>query len=155
MNFKISALPAALFQPLFGQPEAVLEARGARRVVADRSPGFPCRVSLRDAAIGEPVLLVNYAHLPVASPYQSRYAVYVRERASEAHPEVNEVPEQLRRRLLSVRAFDGAGMLLDADVVEGEQLESSIERLLGDPRAAYLHLHNAKPGCYAARVDRA
>jgi hypothetical protein len=155
MNFRISALPASAFQALFGQPDAVLAAHGARRVIADRSPGFPCRVSLRDAAPGEAVLLVNYTHLPVDSPYHSRYAVYVREHAQQAQPAVNEVPEQLRLRLLSVRAFDAAGTLLDADVVEGRQLESLIERLLEMPDAAYLHVHNAKPGCYAARIDRA
>lgn len=155
MNFRISALPVAAFQPLFGEPDAVLEAHGARRVIADRSPGFPCRVSLQDAAPGEAVLLVNYTHLPVDSPYHSRYAVYVREHAQQAQPAVNQVPEQLRLRLLSVRAFDAAGMLLDADVIDGHQLEGAIERLFGTAGAAYLHVHNAKPGCYAARVDRA
>jgi len=32
---------------------------------------------------------------------------------------------------------------------------SSIAWLLGDPRADYLHVHYARPGCYAARIDRA
>ena len=61
----------------------------------------------------------------------------------------------LRRRLLSVRAFDDAGMMLDADITEGTELEALIERLLANDAAAYLHVHFAKRGCYAARIERA
>ena len=45
--------------------------------------------------------------------------------------------------------------MVDRDLVEGAKLEATIERLFGNPRAAYLHLHYAAPGCYAARVERA
>lgn len=155
MNFQISALPLAPFAPLFGLPDAELRARNAERRVVDQHPGFPCRVSLRDAEMGETVLLLNYEHQPAETPYRASHAIFVREGATEARPEPGEVPQVLRLRLLSVRAFDQRGMLLDADVVEGCILEPVIERLLARPDAAYLHLHNAKPGCYAARVDRA
>ena len=64
------------------------------------------------------------------------------------------IPEQLAIRLLSVRAFDGDGMMIDADVVEGTGLEPLIERMFADGRVAYLHVHNARRGCFAARVDR-
>jgi hypothetical protein len=155
MAFQISGLPAAQFAPLMTMTEAELAAHGARRVVADRRPGFPCRVSLCDAEPGESVLLLNHEHLPAAGPYRSRHAIYVRERAREARLQIDEVPESLRIRLLSVRAFDAAGMMLDADVVDGSGLETLIERLFEAAAARYLHVHNAKPGCYAARVDRA
>jgi hypothetical protein len=75
VNFRISALPAEPFEHLFGRSEQELAAQAVRRVVADRSPGFPCRVSLQDAVVGEPVLLVNHEHLPEDSPYRSRYAI--------------------------------------------------------------------------------
>ncbi len=65
------------------------------------------------------------------------------------------MPEQLRRRLLSVRAFDKDDMLTGADVVDGQALEGLIDRLFADPEAAYLHVHFARHGCYAARVERA
>jgi hypothetical protein len=155
MSFRITGLPAALYAPLFALPDAELAARGALRRVADRSPGFPCRVSLADAAPGETVLLVHHEHQPAPTPYRAGHAVYVRAGAEEARPAPGEVPEALRRRLLSVRAFDGAGMMVDADVVDGRAVEPVIARLLADPAVAYLHLHNAKPGCWAARVDRA
>jgi hypothetical protein len=155
MSFRISGLRAAEFSPLFGLTDAQLAAHHACRVVADRHPGFPCRVSLVDAQPGERLLLVNYEHLPVSGPYRSRYAIYVRENASEAQLGVNEIPEVLRNRLLSLRAFSAAGMLLDADVAESAALAGALERLLAPPEVAYLHVHNARPGCFAARVDRA
>jgi hypothetical protein len=154
MSFQISGLKFAQFAHLVGLPEEELAAHNARRVVADRHPGFPCRVSLVDAQPGETLLLLNYEHLPVDSPYRARYAIYVRERARDAQPAVNEIPPVLRERLLSVRAFSARGMLLDADVAAGAALAPAIERLLAPPDVAYLHLHNARPGCYAARVDR-
>jgi hypothetical protein len=155
MNFQISGLPVAPFAPLFGLSDAELAKHAIVRHTADKSPGFPCRVSLRDAAPGETLLLLNYEHLAVASPYRSSHAIYVREHAEEAHVAVNEVPEVLRRRLLSLRAFDKQGMMLDADVADGRDIEPLIERMLELREVDYLHVHNAKPGCFAARVDRA
>ena len=155
MHFRISGLPLAPFAPLFGLPEEALAAHGAVRRIADCKPGYPCRVSLRDADVGESLLLLNWEHQPLATPYRASHAVYVREGAQPVTPAIDEVPELLRLRLLSVRSFDALGFMLDADVVHGREVESGIGRLLDDPRAAYLHLHNAKPGCYAARVDRA
>lgn len=155
MSFQISALPLEAFQPLFGLSDAELAGRGAVRRIVDRSPGFPCRVSLEDAAPGEAVLLVNYEHQPARTPYRSSHAIFVREGATQARPAVGEVPEVLRRRLLSVRAFDANGMMIDADVVDGLELETLIERMFASAEVACLHVHNARPGCYAARVNRA
>jgi hypothetical protein len=154
MSFQVSGLSGAQFAPLFGLSDAELSQRDIVRRTADTSPGFPCRVSLVDAAPGETLLLLNFEHLAVASPYRSRHAIYVREYAQEARVPVGVVPEVLGRRLLSVRAFDGRGMMLDADVVEGTAVAAVFERMLEGPGVEYLHVHNAKPGCFAARVDR-
>ena len=118
------------------------------------NPGYPCRVSLKDVEIGETVLLMNYEHLPGASPYRSSHAIYVQESASQAVVEQNAIPGMLRDRLLSVRSFDGAGMMIDADVVDGHQLEPVIDRMLSNESVDFLHLHNARRGCFLARVDR-
>jgi hypothetical protein len=154
VDFQISALPAEPFRSLFALSDAELAARGARWQVV--SAGTPCRVSLEDAAIGETVLLLPYEHQAAAgSPYRSAGAIFVRPDVPEARPAVNEVPESVRRRLLSVRAYDSEGMMIDADVAEGRVLEDAIARFFADPQVAYLHLHNARPGCYNCRVDRA
>jgi len=154
MSFQVSGLSGAQFAPLFGLSDAELAKRDIVRHTADKSPGFPCRVSLVDAAPGEALLLLNFEHLAVASPYRSRHAIYVREYAEDARVAVDVVPEVLRRRLLSLRGFDGRGMLVDADVVDGREVEGVIERMLGMREVEYVHVHNAKPGCFAARVDR-
>lgn len=154
MDFQISALSVDQFSDLFGQDKETLAKQGVERVIVDGKPGYPCRVSLQDAEIGEKVLLLNFEHQPAPTPYRSSHAIYVRERAEQATPGRNEVPEMFRHRLLSVRAFDASGRIIDADVVDGECLESSIERMLENESTDYLHIHNAKLGCYAAKVQR-
>jgi hypothetical protein len=155
MDFRISGLPVTQFLPLFGMAEPGLTAQGVIRCIADHYPGFPCRVSLRDAAVGDSVLLLNYEHLSVSGPYRSRHAIYVREYAVESRPAVNQVPDALRIRLMSVRAFDNGGLMVDADVVQGTSVDQVISRYLDHPQVAYLHVHNAKRGCFAARAQRA
>jgi hypothetical protein len=155
MNFQVKGLERAQFAELIGLSAAELTARNVRRVVADRHPGFPCRVSLVDAQPGESLLLMNYEHLPLASPYRASHAIYVRENASDVRLAVNEIPPVLRTRLLSLRAYSEDGMMLDAEVAEGAQLAPVIERMLSDEAVAFLHVHNARPGCYAARIERA
>jgi hypothetical protein len=154
MSFVIHALPAAAFAPLFALSPDELAARGGVLRVADRCPGFPCRVSLRDAEVGETVVLVHYEHQRASSPFRASHAIYVRRNAIEARIEPGRIPELLHARLLSVRAFDDAGMMVDADVVEGHSLAPMLDRMLSSRDVAYVHLHFAKPGCYAARVDR-
>jgi hypothetical protein len=154
MGFQITALNADKFSHLFGLDDESLARHGARRMTVDVKPGYPCRVTLEDAEPGESVLLVNYEHLAVNTPYRSAHAVFVREGATTCPPITNRIPVQLTIRLLSIRAFDANGMMVDADVVHGEESEPLIRRLLDDPRVDFLHIHNAKPGCYAARVDR-
>jgi len=153
MSFRITGLPAEPFTHLFSLSDEELAARGAVRLIADEKPGYPCRVSLTDAESGQHLVLTHYEHHPVASPFRSSYAIYVRE-GETTYDEIDAVPEQLRSRLLSVRAFDEKAMLVGADVVDGGELEDAIARLFVDGRTAYLHVHFAKPGCYAARVDR-
>ena len=155
MAFRITGLSPEPFQSLFGLSDAELARHGALRRIVDRKPGYPDRIELRDAEIGESVLLVNYTHLPIETPFRSSYAIYVREGAHSRYDRVNEVPEQFRSRVLSLRAFDENDMLHDADIVEGAAAESLITRLLSSPETAYIHAHYAKYGCFAARIDRA
>ena len=154
MSFQISALSIDRFSHLFGQDRETLAKKGVKRMVADNKPGYPCRVSLQDAEVGEKVLLMNYEHQPMPTPFRSSHAIFVRESASQTIPNKNEIPKMFRHRLLSVRAFDKSGMMVDADVIDGERLESLIERMLENKSADYLHIHNAKLGCYAALVER-
>jgi hypothetical protein len=154
MDFRITGLDPKPFEPLFSMTDAELSRRRALRRVVDSRPGAPCRVALEDAAPGSDVILLNYEHLPVESPYRASHAIYV-SAARRPFDAVNVVPQALRDRLLSVRAFDAQGSMLDADIAEGAVVEPLIERLLALPSAAYLHAHFARRGCFAARIDRA
>jgi len=151
MSFRITGLPAEPFAHLFAMSDAELANHAAVREIA--AGRYPCRISLTDAEPGDTLILVNHLHQPANSPYRSRHAIYVRE-GETTYDAIDAVPDQLRRRSLSVRGFDDAGMITDADLVEGTLLEGLVERFLGNSRTSYLHVHFAKPGCYAARVDR-
>lgn len=155
MSFRVSGLDPAPFSHLFGLSEEHLAAQGAQRFVADAKPGFPDRVELRDVEPGEAVLLLNYEHQPAATPYRSRHAIFVREGAGPPFSGVNIIPEVMKTRPISLRAFNAAGEMVDADQVDGADLEPLIERFFGDPTVDYLHAHYAKRGCFAARIDRA
>jgi hypothetical protein len=154
MSFRIKGLPAKSFDHLFALSDEELTKQGAvRRIADDRKPGYPCRVSLADSKPGDELLLVNYEHLPVDSPYRMRFAIFVR-KGDETYDKVDEVPEQLRKRTLAVRAFDGKGMMVGFELIDGRELQAAIGKLFKQPNAEYLHIHYAAPGCYAARVDR-
>jgi len=153
-GFAIAGLDPAPFVPLYGLSDAELAARSVVRMTADAKPGFPCRVTLADAEPGETLLLLNHEYQPAATPYRGRHAIFVREGAAEAARFVDVVPEQLATRLLSVRAFDADDMMVDGEVIEGRLLADLIERWFADSAVAYLHVHNARRGCFAARVDR-
>ena len=155
MSFQISPLPKTHFEHFFSLPAEQLVLLQARRVIATEKPGFPCRVSLADAEIGEEVLLVHYEHQSANTPFKASHAVFVRPNAGQANLNRNEVPELLRSRILSLRGFDETGMLVAAELASGEIVESAIETIFKNSSVTYLHLHFAKPGCYAARVDRA
>lgn len=154
MSFCISGLPAEEFCHLYGLSDDELARHGARRVVADAKPGFPDRVELCDAEPGQTLLLLNYVHQPADNPYRASHAIFVREGAGTRFDANDVVPECLRARMISIRAFDSQHMMLDADVVDGHEIEMAIQRLFENPDIAYLHAHYAKRGCYAARVDR-
>ena len=155
MTFQISPLKLADFQALFSQTTEALAAQSILRVTADRPNAFPCRVSLQDADPGETLLLLTYEHQPALTPYRDTHAIYVRETAAESHPAPGEIPEVLRRRTLSLRGFTETGLMRGADLTEGKQIASALETMFANPEIAYIHIHNAKHGCYAARADRA
>jgi hypothetical protein len=153
-SFRITGLPPDSFRPLFLLSDAELRRVGARRVFADDAR-MPCRVSMAHAEMGEELLLLNYEHQPANTPYRSTHAIYVRKAAERAYDAVNSVPNVLSSRLLAIRAFDASHMMIDAEVSEGVVAAQIFERFLVNPNTSYLQVHNARRGCYAARVERA
>jgi hypothetical protein len=155
MSFRITGLSPEPFRLLYGLSDEELALRGVKRYVADHTPGFPDRVEMRDADVGETLLLLNHVCQPANTPYRASHAIFVREGALNTYDRIDEVPEVMRTRLLSMRAYDALGMMLDADVVDGRQIEAVINRFFLSSQVAYIHAHNAKRGCYSGRIDRA
>ncbi len=155
MPFRYRGLPFAPFEPLVRMSDAELQSLGARRMIVDETPGFPCRVTLEDAAPGERVLLLSYAHQTADSPYRAAGPVFVRENVRATYDSEETPPVFRTGRLLSARAYDSAGMMVDADVSGADEIESLLARLFARDDADYVHVHYAKRGCFAARVERA
>ena len=155
MNYQLRGLEPAMFEQFFALDEATLAERGMRWMRVDKPVGFPCRISLEDAPVGEDVLLLPFTHQDSRSPYRASGPVFVRRGRSEAARIVNRLPTYLTLRPLSIRAYDAADEMVDAEVVDGPDAAPLIERYLARTDVAYLHIHFARRGCFACRVDRA
>lgn len=155
MDFRVTGLSAEPFQHLYGLSDEELASRGVKRYVVDKYPGYPDRIEMRDAELGATVLLLNHMCQPANTPYRASHAIFVREGALQSFNAINEIPDVMRLRLLSLRAYAEEGMMLDADVVDGSEIELAILQFFVDPDVSYIHVHNAKQGCYACRIDRA
>lgn len=154
MDFRITGLSPKPFQSLFNLTDAALAELGAQRCIADDATSFPCRVSVAHAAPGEELILVSYEHQGAQSPYRAAGPIFVRKAATASYAATNAIPEPVRVRLLSVRAYDANGFIVDAEVADGKEIEVLIERFFANGKVAYLHVHYARRGCYACRVDR-
>lgn len=154
MSYVVSGLPLETFQPLFGLADAELAERGVVRRTADAKPGYPCRITLADAELGDSLLLLNFESHSVDTPYRSAYAIFVNETAQATSRLVDELPPVFGGRPIALRIFDADGMLIGADLARDEALDPAIRRAFENPAAAYLHAHNAAHGCFAARIDR-
>lgn len=153
MTYRIEGLEPAVFAPLFELDDAELEARGMTRMTVD-NPNFPCRISLRDCDLGDEVILLNHVSHDGNNPYRASHAIFVSKSAAEAADYVDSVPPALDRRILSLRAFDSRGMMVEAALAQPGEADPAIRRLLANPAASHIDAHNAIRGCFAARIDR-
>lgn len=154
-GFQLVGIDHEPFQSLFNLSDDQLSERSAKRCIAEESPGYPCRISLEDAQIGEVLLLLPYLHQPAASPYRSSGPIYVRQGVRQSRLPVDFVPSYVSSRLMSVRAYDNAHRIVEASVCEGTAAASEIARHFKRDDVAYIHLHNAKRGCFSCQAIRA
>jgi hypothetical protein len=152
MPLRYTGLDAEQFHPLFALSDADLSARNILKLAAE--PGSPCRVSLEDAVPGERVLLLPFEHHPVATPYRASGPIFVRENAGPAY-DAAVPPPAFHSRMLSLRAYDESGLIVEAVLCAGTEVDAACTRLLASGKAAYIHAHYAKYGCYGALVRRA
>ena len=151
MTYRITGLDPAPYKPLFSLSDEQLAERGiVRMTVTD--PTFPCRISLVDRPIGEEVLLLNHVSHDVANPYRATHAIFVAD--AEQAEFVDHVPPVFEKRILSLRGFDGSGMMTDAVLAQPGEADSAIRKLLGNPAIETIHAHNATRGCFSAKIER-
>jgi hypothetical protein len=154
-RFHLVGIDHAPFQALFELTDEELNQHLAKRYLADENPGFPCRISLEDAQVGEEVLLMPYLHQPTASPYRASGPIFIRRGVKQRTLPVGDVPSYITNRLISIRAYDAQHMIVAASVCEGIDAVSEIAKHFRIPEVVYLHLHSAKRGCYLCKAIRA
>lgn len=152
MDFMIKGLSPHSFQHLYGLSDSKLKSLNAYRYRADASPGFPDRIEMRDAEIGESLILVNHRTIEGATPYAASHAIFVLEGATQAYEAINTIPDVMHRRLLSLRAIDENQMIIDAELAEGDAIAPTIQRLCALSGTKKIHAHYALRGCFAAEI---
>lgn len=110
---------------------------------------------MRDAQVGDSLLLLNHQHQPANSPYQSSHAILVLEGATRNYTAINEISEVMAHRLLSLRGFNAADKIEDGRVVPGAKADAAIRDMLSNKKIHYIHAHNAGHGCYSGLIERA
>jgi len=154
MSFQISALSPAQFEPLFELSDEALKQRGMSRFIVDCENGYPDRITLKDANLGDELILLNFEHQPAPTAYNSKGPIFVSRGGAEPHTLIDTIPDSLSRRMLSFRGYSKGGDMLEGEVIDGKAFRQSIEAFFANENVAYIHVHFASRGCYAARVDR-
>jgi hypothetical protein len=153
MTYAIAGLAPDPFRELFTLSDADLAARNALRLTATTHPGYPCRISLEDAAVGETVILIHHVSHDAPTPYRSAYAICVRD-VAEAPVHRDSLPPVMQKRAMGLRGFDDGEMLRDARLAGPGEADAAIRALFDNSAIAYIHAHNAAHGCFLAQVDR-
>lgn len=155
MSFRITGLDPTGFQHLWDADPDTLTAANAIRLRADTTPGYPDRITLEDASIGQEVILLNHASQPADTPFRATHAIYVTDGSQARFDAIATVPPAMLKRPQSLRGFDATGMMRAADLAEGDAISEVIQRLFDDPEIIEIHAHNARQGCFMARITRA
>lgn len=154
MTYRIRGLDPTPYRHLLGLSDADLVGEGAVRMIVDSKPGFPCRITLDDLEPGATALLVNHVSHE-GGPYHASHAIFVSESASATAEYADSIPPALERRILSLRAFDTSGMMVEAALAQPGEADAVVRGLLANESVDHIDAHNAVRGCFAARIERA
>lgn len=113
----------------------------------------PCRHCLRWARLGERMILFPDASIQPGRPYSETGPIFVHADPCERYRCADEFPADFRRNRV-LRAYDSDDNMIDAQVVESDEIELVIERMLSNPGAAFLQARSATRGCYTMRLER-
>lgn len=133
---------------------AIADLSAVTYLVADATPGYPCRRCLTEARVGDKLVLASADPFRTDSAYRCRSPIFLHVDDCPSADGSTTLPPIVFERSQSVRAYDADAMMLRATLVEGGELEDTINDLLAIHDVSYLHVHNALPGCFNFRVER-
>ena len=117
--------------------------------------GAPCRHCLHDAKPGDELILTGHSPFDQLGPYKEVGPIYLHAASCQAYAAPKVIPPVIRQRQVVIRAYDETQSIIDADLVDGADAESLIERLFANTRTRYLHARTARHGCFLCRIERA
>ena len=150
-NFRIAPLPTEIAETArraaeAGEPDHAV-------VTADSATGYPCRHCLRWAQPGERLILFPFASIPPGHPYSESGPIFVHEESCAQYSDTQNYPAPFREGRV-VRAYDSSRNMIDAQVVDGDEPEAVIEKLLENCETAFLQVRSVSRGCYTMGVER-
>ena len=126
-----------------------------QKVIADSKPGYPCRLSLEDAEVGEELYLFSHAPFAAANAYRETGPVFIRKNAIPASLAVNELPDIALARSIVVRAYSAAGTMISATQAETREIANTIRLAFRDETVEFVHLRAVVTGCFLCEARRA
>ena len=150
-SFRIIALPTEIAD---AARRAVSAGSADHALITVDSPeSSPCRHCLRWAKPGERVILFPYAAIPSGQPYSETGPIFVHADECQRYSATNEYPADFRNGRV-LRAYDSDYNIIDAQVVDGSEPETVIERLFQNADAAFVDVRSVTHGCFTFRVQR-
>jgi hypothetical protein len=150
-TFHIAAIPAAELDRIRAAGHDV---EGNLFTPIDAGGGEPLRCCLRPSRPGERIALIAYRPPGTAGAYAETGPVFVHAAPCAGYPGDGGWPPGFRDRQQVLRAYDAAGRITDALLVEGAEAEAGIAKLLADPAHVTVHSRNVLYGCYMFAVSR-
>ncbi|HMB76557.1 MAG TPA: DUF1203 domain-containing protein, partial [Kiloniellaceae bacterium] len=127
------------------------------RHISDGS-GVPCRHCLRAVGAGEPYLILAYRPFAAAQPYAEVGPIFLHAEPCEAYGDRERLPAMFANgEPRIVRGYDRDHRIIygTGKVVPPDEIIAYAERLLSDPKVAYLHARSSQNNCYSCRIERA
>jgi hypothetical protein len=125
------------------------------RPFAATGDGEPLRCCLRYAAADEQISLISYAPFDHPSVWTEVGPVYIHATRCDGYPSNGRLPDQLAtgpRVLRTYRGDDTMNYDHNTVVLDEADLSPIIERLLGEPDVATVHVRTLAPQCFLYAV---
>lgn len=151
--FRVTGIPENLAQqartdmksPQYGHPAHVEIAKGYG----------PCRSCLgKFETDRDERLLFTYDPFAGLDPYPSPGPIFIHREACPTY-DAAAFPPELRNLPLTLEGYGPDRWIVARERVSDGDVETAMDRVLGNPEVAYVHVRNTEAGCFIALVERA